>query len=126
MSEPLVFTLPLPVNLGNDRSHHMAKYRAKLKYWAALDAAAMVKRIPRPPARPFTKALLDAEMHHTHDTDKDNREARLKWVLDWLTSRGYIVDDKDEHLARTGFVRPVMCNKVADRRLVLTLTEIAA
>jgi hypothetical protein len=126
MSEPLVFVLPLPVNLGNDRSHHMAKYRAKLKYWAALDAAAIVRRIPCRPAKPFARALLDAEMYHTHDTDTDNREARLKWVLDWLTSRGYIVDDKDEHLARTGLVRAIPCYKVADRKLVLTLTEIAA
>ena len=126
MSESLVFVLPLPANMGNRRGHWSNTYRAKKDYWASLDAGVLVKRLPRPPARPFTKARLDAEIHHTHDTDSDNREARLKHALDWLTSRGYIVDDSDKHLERTGLVRAVPCRKVTERKLVLTLTPLEA
>lgn len=126
MSEPLVFVLPLPTNLGNARMHWAAKVNAKKSYWATLDVGVITKRLPRPPLVPFTRAVLDVELHHTHDTDQDNREARLKFALDWLVSRGYIVDDTDEHLQRTGLVRARKCSKVADRKLVLTLTPLAA
>ena len=126
MSEPLVFVLPLPMNIGNSRTHWAVKDKARRDYWHALDIGVLTKRLPRPPARPWSRVLLDAEMHHTHDTDKDNREARLKFPLDWLTSRGYIVDDSDAHLERTGFVRPVACRKVTERKLILTLTPVAA
>jgi hypothetical protein len=67
-------------------------------------------------------------IHHTHDTDADNREARLKWALDWVKTRGYIVDDSDAYLERTDVCRAERCRKVTERRLVLTLTplEVAA
>jgi hypothetical protein len=128
VSEPLVFVLPLPVNLGNSRMHWAQKDKARRDYWHALDIGVLTKRLPRPPGRPYPRAVLDAEIHHTHDTDRDNREARLKYAIDWLTSRGYIVDDSDAHLERTGFVRAVPCRRVTERKLVLTLTplEVAA
>jgi hypothetical protein len=106
--------------------HWTAKHRAKKEYWGYLDAAVTVKRLPRAPKRPYTKARLDAELHHTHDTDNDNREARLKYALDWLVSRGYVADDSDRCLERTGLVRAVPCKRVAERKLVLTLTPLAA
>ena len=30
--------------------------------------------------------------------DPDNATFRLKWVLDWLTVSGYIVDDGPQHI----------------------------
>jgi hypothetical protein len=127
VSEPLVFTLPLPVNLGNARFGHWSRsHRAKQEYWTTLDMMAMVRRIPPPPPTPMPVALMDVEIHHTHDCDRTNREMRVKWIEDWLTKRHYIVDDRDAHLKRTGEVRLVRCRRVMDRKLVLTLTEIAA
>jgi hypothetical protein len=35
------------------------------------------------------------------------------------------VDDKDAHLQRTGEVRLVRCQKVSERKMVLTLTPLA-
>jgi hypothetical protein len=117
VTAPLVFTLPLPVNLANTSFGHWAmKHRKRKEYWEALDVGVLFK--------PFPRARLDVVMYHTHDTDRDNREARLKWVLDWLTSRGYLVDDADAHLER-GEIAVHRCRTIPERRLVLTLTPIA-
>jgi hypothetical protein len=128
VSEPLVFVLPLPVNIGNSRTHWAAKNKAKKDYWAICDFMLMAKRLPPRPARPFPRAQLAAAIHHTHDTDADNREARLKWAIDWLHTRGYIVDDGDAYLERQTICGAVRCRLVTERRLVLTLTplEVAA
>jgi hypothetical protein len=128
VTEPLVFVLPLPVNIGNSRTHWAAKNKAKKDYWAICDFMLMAKRLPPRPARPFPRAQLAAAIHHTHDTDADNREARLKWAIDWLHTRGYIVDDGDAYLERQTICGAVRCRLVSERRLVLTLTplEIAA
>jgi hypothetical protein len=126
VSEPLVFVLPLPMNIGNSRTHWAAKNRARREYYKACDLMLMARRLPGPPIRgPYQRALLDVEIHHTHDCDRTNREARVKWPEDWLTSRGYVVDDKDAHLQRTGEVRLVRCQKVSERKMVLTLTPLA-
>ena len=127
MTASLVFVLPLPVNLANARFGHWSNlHRTKTQYWNTLDLMAMAKRVPRKPAAPMMRSLMDVEIHHTHDCDHTNRETRVKWVEDWLTTRGYIVDDSDAHLKRTGEVRLVRCRKVADRKLVLTLTPLEA
>jgi hypothetical protein len=126
MVEPLVFVLPLPVNIGNSRTHWAAKFKAKKDYWTLCDLMLMAKRLPARPAKPYPRAQLTAAIHHTHDTDADNREARLKWALDWLKTRGYIVDDGDAYLERTTVCGSVLCRKVTERRLVLTLTPLEA
>jgi hypothetical protein len=126
VSEPLVFVLPLPINSGNSRTHWAAKDKARREYMQVCDYLAMAKRLPGRPAKPFSRAQLTAAIHHTHDTDADNREARLKWAIDWLKTRGYIVDDSDAHLDRTELCRAVPCRKNTDRKLVLTLTPVAA
>jgi hypothetical protein len=128
VTEPLVFVLPLPINIGNSRTHWSAKLKAKKAYWNLCDLMLMAKRLPPRPARPYPWARLTAVIHHTHDTDADNREARLKWALDWLKTRGYIVDDSDAYLERQTVCGAVRCRTLTDRRLVLTLTplEVAA
>jgi hypothetical protein len=125
VTAPLVFTLPLPVNLANTSFGHWAvKHKARKAYWESLDVGVTFKRLPCAPQRPYSRARLDVAMYHTHDTDRDNREARLKWVLDWLTSRGYLVDDADAHLER-GEIAVHRCRTIPERRLVLTLTPLA-
>jgi hypothetical protein len=126
MTEPLVFVLPLPINIGNSRTHWAAKFKAKKDYWTLCDLMLMAKRLPARPAQPYPRARMTAAIHHTQPTDADNREARLKWALDWLKTRGYIVDDSDAHLDRTELCRAVPCRKNTDRKLVLTLTPVAA
>ena len=126
MSEPLVFVLPLPANMANARFGHWAKkHRAMKDYWGVLDALLITKRLPRRPATPLARATLEIEMHHNRVMDQDGAEARVKWPIDWLVSRGYLVDDRPAHLVRTGLIRQVPCTKHTDRRLVLTLTPLA-
>lgn len=125
MKEPLVFVLPLPANLGNARMHWAAKHKARNSYWEILDNRVLVGMLPKKPAQPLGKAWLSGEFHHTHATDHDNRVARIKHALDWLTSRGYLVDDSDAHLD-WGPIRVIKAQHMADRKLVLRLTEVAA
>lgn len=121
----LEFVLPLPANIGNSRAHWAAKLRDKKSYWQVLDNRVLLKQLPRPPRTPFARARLDTEFHHTHKTDADNREARQKWARDWLTTRGYIVDDGDAHLDCTP-IQVYACRHLADRKLVLRLTPMEA
>jgi hypothetical protein len=125
MTAPLVFTLPLPVNLGNGRMHWRTKYASMKSYWCTLDCMLIAKRLPPRPKAPYARAHLDVAMHHNRDMDHDGAEARLKWPLDWLVTRGYLVDDSPRHIERAGLVQQVRCVKNTDRKLVLTLTPIA-
>ena len=49
---------------------------------------------------PPTPDMVRADVTlYTHQAmDEDNLNARLKFPLDWLQSRGYIVDDSPAHL----------------------------
>jgi hypothetical protein len=38
VTEPLVFVLPLPINIGNSRTHWAAKLKAKKDYWKVCDS----------------------------------------------------------------------------------------
>jgi hypothetical protein len=52
--------------------------------------------------------------------DHDNAHARLKWVLDWLQTRGYMANDRD--------LRYQLENKTAPRKeagITLVLREAA-
>lgn len=121
----LEFTMPLPANLGNARMHWAAKHRSRNSYWEILDNRVLVGMLPKRPSTPFERVWLSGEFHHTHATDHDNRMARVKHVLDWLTSRGYIVDDSDAHV-EYGPIRVVKARTMADRKLVLRLTPMEA
>jgi len=88
----------------------------------------MGRRIPRPPARPWPRIRLDVEMRPVREMDHDNAEARLKWSLDWLTSRGYLAGDTPRHIERTGLIRQTKITSRQDASVVLTVTplEVAA
>jgi hypothetical protein len=93
---PLVFELPLPDNVANGRMHWRAKASRKKAYYALLDIFQGAKgMIPEPPAMPLTKPVAEITMRTARAMDHDNAHARLKWVLDWLQTRGYIVNDRD-------------------------------
>lgn len=95
MSARLIFELPLPENLANSRAHWATKDRARRDYWRVLDLHVMAKRLPRPPAVPWPRARVAATLRTVRQMDADNAAARCKWPLDWLQSRGYIVNDRD-------------------------------
>ena len=88
------FDLPLPANLGNARMHWAAKNRAKKYYWAALDYMVNLGQLPKPPRTPYRQAHAWIQLRTWRLMDRDNGHARIKWVLDWLQTRGYVMNDK--------------------------------
>lgn len=96
----LVFLLPLPMDRANTYQHYMARHRERKALWRVLDQRVTLKFLPRAPLRPYVKAHATIELRTWRQMDEDNADARLKDVLDWFKSRGYIVDDSPEHLTR--------------------------
>ena len=119
----LVFELPLPPNLGNSRAHWRLKARQKTDFYVVCDARVVVKgwHVPRPvEGMPWAKPVAEITMRTARAMDHDNAHARLKWVLDWLQTRGYIVNDRD--------LRYQLENKTAPRKevgITLVLREAA-
>ena len=125
----LEFTIPLPPNRANDRSHWRKVHRDKLNYWAHLDAIQLLNRadlgfyIPKPPAAPLTRAKIRATLFVWSLMDEGNSLARLKWPEDWLVTRGYIRNDTRIVLKWEGIPDQVVDRK--HQRVELTLTEAA-
>lgn len=95
----LRFDFPLPPNPnqgGGQRwgQHWAAGRKQKEKYWELLDTFVTLKRLPRAPRRPWARAQGTARVRTCPIMDQDNAEARLKWVWDWLESRGYLENDR--------------------------------
>ena len=103
-SAALHITVPMPMNISNgSHSHHMVRHKQKLAYWKALDMMQAGELIPKPPRRPLDGITLDSVMHLARQMDVDNAMRRHKWVMDWLKTRGYIVDDSPKHLTWASF-----------------------
>jgi len=101
---------PMPINLANSRLHW--KDRAKLKIqWQ--NKAIVVEPLlrGRRPSKPLAWAEAEPTLRLDGAAlmDMDNAAARLKWCLDLLVSRGWLVDDNPKHLV----LRPV--RQVLDR-----------
>jgi Holliday junction resolvase RusA-like endonuclease len=96
--QALTLVLPLPLNLANSRMHHMVKHRKKVAYWEALDLRKSARMIPRPPLIPPSFAKVDIVLYVWAKCDKGNAYNRVKWVEDWLTSRGYISGDREDQI----------------------------
>jgi len=91
----LRLVLPMPPNVLNARMHWRVKLNAKKEYFSQLDWLQDLGGIPEPPRVPITKARISARMVVGAEHDDDNAMARAyKLPLDWLKTRGYIVDDK--------------------------------
>lgn len=92
------FTFPMPVNLANSRLHWRVKHNLKKAYWEKCDGLQLVGFLPPPPDDPFERATATVRLYVHNLMDEGNAMARLKWIEDWLVTRGYLVDDRSRNL----------------------------
>lgn len=117
----LVVELPMPDNIANGRMHWRVKLNAKKAYFATCDAWQSLGETIAPPKKPLQRPTIASVMRLGARMDQDNAMARHKWALDWLQTRGYIVNDR--HL--TWLTLPTqIVGRRDDYTLELTLTEI--
>lgn len=93
-------TFPMPPNLTNagSRSHWKIKGREKKAYLKVCDERQNCGLLPAPPKMPHASIELSSVMHLGSAMDDDNALARHKWPLDWLKTRGFIVDDRRQNI----------------------------
>lgn len=116
----LTFTLPLPPNLANGRMHWWDRVKGQRNWqWRALVAERRLHGRPEPMAR----ARVTAVFYVKQVMDDDNAVARLKWALDLLKVRRFILDDRRPHLELTGIPEQHVDHKAP--RLELRLEEVA-
>ncbi len=115
--EVVNLTLPLPENRANARWHWRTEKKKKDAYY--LSCLARYGKLPR---ATFERAVISVDLYMWNLMDRvDNLPARLKWPLDWLVLRRYIVDDSAKVL-EPGSIRQFVDRK--NQRLEVTLTEI--
>lgn len=120
---PLTLTVPLPPNLANARMHWRVKLKAKKAYWETLSMLANMGKIPaeivsRPP-----RARIAVTLYLHSPMDDDNAMARVKWILDWFVTNGYLAGDSRKHLEWDGLPKQFIDRK--HPRCVLTLTPVS-
>jgi len=125
MPDALTITFPMPPNLANARMHWRVKHNAKVAYWEALDYLRMAKRIPAPPKKPLGPVRVASAMVLGNSMDHDNAIARHKWCVDWLVSRGYLINDTRKLVIWGGFPDQRISRK-EPASITLTLTQEAA
>lgn len=127
--QPLVFRFPMPMNIANRSgrrtSHWAVEYGKKTQFWAVCDVLQRAGDFPPPPASPLPRAVVHSVMRLGHAMDDDNAMRRHKWVLDWLKTRGYIVDDKRKCIRWAGLPEQIVGRK-QDYSITLTLTPESA
>jgi hypothetical protein len=101
-AEVLVFRFPMPENIANTPMHHMVRHRLKTAYWALCDTLQAGGILPPPPVAPWARVAVTSHMTLGNPMDDDNAMARHKPLLDWLKTRGYIVDDRRKCLTWDG------------------------
>lgn len=123
--DTLTFTLPLPDRSfsPNGRSHWAVKHKKKNAIWTMADMLVKGKVNPKPPKQPWEKATITASCVVGAVNDHDNLLGRLKVVVDWLVTRGYLVDDKPKHLQWTGMPEQRVSRKNAPE-VRITLTRV--
>jgi hypothetical protein len=124
----LTFSFPMPPNLtntvGRGSNHWRAKYATRKTYIARLDELQNAGLLPPPPTLPFKKSLVSSVMHLGAAMDDDNALARHKVILDFLKTRGYIVDDRKKNLVWHSLPEQVVKRmKDGGYRIELTLRE---
>ena len=124
--EYLTFTLPLPDRSfsPNGRSHWAVKHKKKNALWAMADLLVKGKINPKPPKTPWAKSEISARLVVGALHDEGNCLNRLKPLEDWLTTRGYIVDDSPKHLKWTGLPEQRVSRKNLPE-VEITLTRVA-
>ena len=86
-------TLTMPANVANSRGHWRVKHRAKARFYKDSDQRQLVGLVPAPPAKPLESAHVRVRFHVHNLLDPDNLHARMKHILDWLVTRGYLAND---------------------------------
>ncbi len=99
----LKFVFPLPPNLTNGRMHWRTLYRKKTAFYAGCDELQASGLLPPPPSAPFPVVAATVVMVLGAAMDDDNCGARVKWCWDWLTTRGYLKDDRKKNLILAGY-----------------------
>lgn len=97
------FVIPLPPNRGNARGGWRKHHRAKCDYWESLDTIQLLKKrdsfeVPPPPELQIGKATLTAMLYVWNFYDDDGAMALCKWPIDWLVTRGYLLNDSRKYL----------------------------
>jgi hypothetical protein len=119
-----VLVVPMPINVANTPMHWAKKNRLRGEYFQKLDNLHLQKKIPNAPARALAKASISSVMYLGKIMDTDNAISRHKWVLDWMKTRGFIVDDKPGVLSWSAFPCCVVKHG-EEHRIEITLTEAA-
>jgi hypothetical protein len=117
----VTLTFPMPLNLANSRLHWRTKHRHKVAYWAACDA--LVKPDAWLLNTPIARAVARAELVCWSTSDQDNAMSRMKWIMDWLVTRGYLAGDDPKRLTWAGLPSQRIDRKVP-AHIVLTLEEV--
>ena len=84
----------MPENLANARLHWRKKNALRKAYFEDCDYLQAIGVLPSPPAVPFAAPRIRSLMYLGARMDTDNAMARHKWPLDYLQTRGYIVNDR--------------------------------
>ena len=119
----MVFVLPLPPNVANvasGRSHWRYKHEAQKKYRVACDMKVLARLAPKAPVKPFALATVSAHLATWNPMDDDNAMSRCKWALDWLVTRGYLLDDRKKNLTWAGIPTQEINRKSPSLTLTLT------
>jgi hypothetical protein len=116
----LRFTFPLPPNIANARMHWRVKLRAKKDFFANADTMQMFGDFPPPPKQRISKARIRAKVYAWNKGDTGNVMNRMKWIEDWLVTRGYLEDDSEKHLQWEGFPEQLISRKVKQVEITIT------
>ena len=120
MSGQIVIVAPMPDNPNaTKRGNWKKRDSIRKKYFARLDELQNCGLIPAPPKFPFEKATVRSVMHLGHGMDEDNAMRRHKELMDWLKTRGYIVDDRRSVLKWESFPEQIIRR---NGRYTITLT----
>jgi hypothetical protein len=122
-SPAFVIDFPMPDNLANSRTHWRTRSRLKKKYRAQLDELQNAGLIAPPPRHPLAHVTIRSVMQLGNPMDDDNAIARHKPILDWLKTRGYIVDDRRKCL-RWEFFPEQIVRRDGNYRIELTITPV--
>lgn len=92
--------LPLPPRMSNGYVKsccHWVRSELRDAYYSHCDALLGQGLIPKPLLVLDGPVTGRARLYSAREGDTDNNMARIKWCCDWLTKRGYIVDDGPRH-----------------------------
>jgi len=123
--DELTIRVPMPptlTNSGRGRSRQWwALHAEKKRYWRQLDERQTAGLIPIPGKRPIGRATVRSTMTVAARNDDDNAVSRHKWVIDWLATRGYLVNDR---LLRWSTFPEQIVRQTDEPMIELTITRV--